>query len=153
MERRTHDYLGPLGYFLIGMGCLLSLQYLAQPTMRPTPWAKALTTGTQVRLFHLPVQMYVLDNGRPPTTAQGLNALLRCPTIAPLPSRWRGPYLTDIPSIPKDAWGNDYLYQSPGPRGEPFVITSLGRDGRPGGEELDADISSVDPLPASARMK
>lgn len=97
---------------------------------------------TQIQNFGSALAFYSEDNGRPPTSAQGLSGLIRRPTIAPLPRNWRGPYLTDTDTIPIDPWDREYVYQSPGPRGEPYVITSLGTDGRPGGDGDDADISS-----------
>ena len=43
--------------------------------------------------------------------------------------------------MPKDPWGNPYLYLNPGNNGEIDIYT-LGRDGRPGGEGIDADIGN-----------
>jgi general secretion pathway protein G len=52
-------------------------------------------------------------------------------------------YLTDVSVIPKDPWGNDFHYEVPGPKGEPFLVSSWGADGKPGGaNEWDADITS-----------
>lgn len=98
---------------------------------------------TQISQFKLPLEMYSLDNGNPPSTQQGLEALISEPTSSPRPRKWTGPYLKDVPSVPKDPWGNDYQYESPGPNGEDYVITSLGADGKPGGSEFDADITST----------
>ena len=44
-------------------------------------------------------------------------------------------------AVPKDPWGRDYVYRSPGEHGE-FDLVSLGRDGRVGGEGEDGDITS-----------
>ena len=46
-----------------------------------------------------------------------------------------------IDRLPKDPWGNEYQYLNPGNNGEIDIYT-LGRDGRPGGEGLDADIGN-----------
>ncbi len=54
---------------------------------------------------------YILDNRMYPTTKQGLEALLKKPTIPPIPSNWRGPYLG---KIPLDPWGYPYNYVCPG---------------------------------------
>ena len=54
--------------------------------------------------------------------------------------RWKGPYLKGG-VIPKDPWGNDYIYKKPGDHGE-FDIISYGADGQPGGEDEDADIGN-----------
>jgi general secretion pathway protein G len=61
------------------------------------------------------------------------------PTSEPLPQRWQG-YLD---KLPKDPWGNAYQYLSPGVKGE-IDVFSLGADGKPGGEGVDADIGSWD---------
>lgn len=54
--------------------------------------------------------------------------------------RWKGPYLKGG-VIPKDPWGNDYLYKKPGEHGE-FDLMSHGADRQPGGEDEDADIGN-----------
>ena len=83
------------------------------------------------------LQQYRLDNDRFPTTEEGLNALRVRPGSA---RNWKGPYTTK--DIPMDPWGNPYLYQSPGPDGQDFLVTSYGEDGAPGGEGNAADITS-----------
>ncbi len=77
-----------------------------------------------------------LDNGRYPSTAEGLEALREKP---PGLKTWAGPYLPK--DIPKDPWGHDYVYKCPGEHGD-FDLLSYGRDGEPGGEGEDADIVS-----------
>jgi general secretion pathway protein G len=58
------------------------------------------------------------------------------------------PTITNYPAngylktVPKDPWGNPYLYTSPGADGREYDIVSYGRDGKPGGEGPDADIAS-----------
>ena len=87
------------------------------------------------------LKLYRLDNGRYPTTEQGLRALIERPAGDPPPTNWKqGGYL-DRPSLPKDPWGNEYLYLNPGLHGEIDVFT-YGRDNLPGGEGPDADIGS-----------
>lgn len=87
------------------------------------------------------LKLYRLDNGTYPTTEQGLKALLSKPTLDPIPNNWKqGGYL-DRSSMPRDPWGNEYRYLSPGTRGEIDVL-SYGRDGQNGGEGPDADIGS-----------
>ena len=78
-----------------------------------------------------------MDNDKYPTTEQGLNALRVQPADA---TGWKGPYTTK--DIPTDPWGNEYLYESPGPNGEDFVIISYGSDGAPGGEGDASDLDS-----------
>jgi general secretion pathway protein G len=92
------------------------------------------TVKAQLVGFEKALEQYRLDVGRYPTTEQGLKALVtRPPNVA----RWEGPYLGK--TVPLDPWGNSYVYKSPGEHGE-VDLTSLGRDGKPGGEGLDADI-------------
>ena len=45
-------------------------------------------------------------------------------------------------SLPKDPWGNEYIYKCPGDENRPFEIISYGADGEPGGEDENADINS-----------
>jgi type II secretion system protein G len=85
------------------------------------------------------VKLYKLDNQRYPTTEQGLQALMTKPTAGPAANGWKtGGY---VDKLPKDPWGNPYLYLSPGVKGE-VDIFSLGADGQPGGTGNDADIGS-----------
>jgi general secretion pathway protein G len=85
------------------------------------------------------LKMYRLDNIRYPSTEQGLQALITKPTIDPIPENWKsGGYLE---KLPKDPWGNPYVYLNPGRHGDIDVI-SLGADGQTGGESKDADIGS-----------
>ena len=87
------------------------------------------------------LKTYYLDNGYYPTTDQGLDALVLEPTTDPVPAKWRkGGYL-EKGKVPKDPWGNDYIYLSPGLHGE-FDIISYGLDGVEGGEDWEADIES-----------
>jgi general secretion pathway protein G len=73
--------------------------------------------------------MYELDNGRYPTTEQGLVALVRKPTAEPVPGNWNGPYLKKK-IIPKDPWGRDYVYRAPGAHNiDGYDLSSLGPDG------------------------
>lgn len=87
------------------------------------------------------LKLYRLDNGRYPTTEQGLQALITKPTAEPLPNNWKqGGYL-ERSGIPKDPWGNVYQYLNPGLRGE-IDVFSFGADGQSGGQGSDADIGS-----------
>ena len=80
-----------------------------------------------------------LDNGRYPSTDQGLPALVEKPTTDPVPANWKnGGYLE---KMPKDPWGHDYLYLNPGIKRE-IDVMSYGADGVQGGEGFDADLGS-----------
>lgn len=83
------------------------------------------------------LRFYRLDNLRYPTQEQGLNALVVRPSAAPLPNNWK-PYLE---KLPKDPWGNAYVYLNPGLHGEMDVF-SYGADGQSGGSGKNADIGS-----------
>ena len=87
------------------------------------------------------LKLYKLDNGSYPSTEQGLEALIEAPTIGQLPRKWRtGGYL-DKARVPKDPWGYDYIYLSPGVHGD-FDLTSYGADGEPEGEGKNEDINN-----------
>jgi general secretion pathway protein G len=77
---------------------------------------------------------FEIDNGRYPSSEEGLMALLQCP--ADLTSTWKGPYLDKFPT---DKWGHDYIYRYPG-TDDPtsFELISMGRDGQLG---TDDDIN------------
>lgn len=94
------------------------------------------TVKAQIVGFEKALQQYRLDTGRFPNTEQGLAALQARPANV---VKWDGPYLEK--SLPMDPWGRAYTYASPGEHGE-FDISSTGRDGRPGGDGLDGDITN-----------
>ena len=86
------------------------------------------------------MKFYRLDNFAYPSSEQGIEALVTQPND-PTIRNWKpGGYLD---RMPKDPWGNPYLYLNPGNNSEIDIYT-LGRDGRPGGEGLDADIGNWD---------
>ena len=75
------------------------------------------------------LDLYEIDNGRYPTTAQGLDALLKEPTASPAPKNWNGPYLKKKKQ-PLDPWGKDYIYVAPGVHNkEDYDLSSSGADG------------------------
>lgn len=101
---------------------------------------KAIST---IKSLESALKTYKLDNGVYPTTEQGLAALVVQPEIDPIPSNWQvGGYL-DAEEVPKDPWGNDFIYTSPTDvEGRDYEIISYGADGQEGGENYDADITS-----------
>jgi len=104
---------------------------------------KAKRTKAQVQIANLEtaLKLYKLDNGYYPTTEQGLQALVEPPAVGQLPKAWReGGYL-EKGKVPKDPWGNEYVYLSPGIHGD-FDLISYGAEGEPGGEGNDADINN-----------
>ncbi len=94
------------------------------------------TAKAQIVAFEKALQQFRVDVGRYPSTEQGLQALLSKPANL---NKWDGPYLEK--TLPADPWGQPYVYVSPGEHGE-VDISSYGRDGRPGGDGLDADVTN-----------
>ena len=104
--------------------------------------AKDAAAKSQIEMLGAALDAYRLDNGRYPTTAQGLAALWELPVSEPRPTGWRGPYLRK--AVPNDPWGNPYLYLSPGDVNlRSYDLISLGADGEVGGEGDDADITNT----------
>ena len=104
--------------------------------------AKFEATKVQIRSIEGALDAYKLDNSFYPTTDQGLDALIKKPESGRIPNQWReGGYLKPA-RIPKDPWGKDYVYLSPGSEGREYDIVSYGADGEPGGEGNNADIQS-----------
>jgi general secretion pathway protein G len=87
------------------------------------------------------LKMYRMQNFAYPTTEQGLEALVTKPTLAPIPRNYKSSGY--IEKLPKDPWGNDYQYTSPGD-GHEYDVSSLGGDGISGGEGENADLSIWD---------
>lgn len=103
--------------------------------------SKRIAAQTQIEIFGMALDSYRLDNGNYPTTEQGLKALQDEPVTAPLPKNWDGPYLKK--EIPKDPWGNSYVYISPGDHdADGYDLISYGADGEEGGERDAKDIVS-----------
>ncbi len=99
--------------------------------------AKINTTKAQISLLGAALDDFRLDNGRYPTTEEGLQALREKPGDL---KTWAGPYLPK--PVPKDAWGFDYHYKSPGDHGA-YDLFSYGMDGTEGGEgAMNKDIVS-----------
>jgi general secretion pathway protein G len=98
--------------------------------------SKQKAAKTQISLFETAMDTYRLDNGKYPTTAQGMQALRVKPEGA---EKWDGPYLPK--DIPLDPWGHPYVYKSPGDHGD-YDIISYGADGSPGGDGENEDVVS-----------
>ena len=97
--------------------------------------AKSKTAAVQLSDFEQGAELFKLDVGRFPTEQEGLQALVEKPSSAP---GWNGPYLKER-TLPKDPWGNDYLYKYPDENGD-LQVYSLGADGTEGGEGENADV-------------
>jgi len=117
---------------LAGTVGIMAFRYIAQ--------ANVASAKSQVQTYALALNSYAMDNNAYPSQEQSLEALWTKPAGEPAPKNWRGPYVEKEPT--KDAWGNAFEYQIPGPNGLPFGLTSLGADGAAGGEGDNADINS-----------
>ncbi|MFO7713382.1 type II secretion system major pseudopilin GspG [Desulfosarcina sp.] len=103
--------------------------------------AKQVKARMQIESISTALKLYKLDSGAYPSTEQGLQALVEVPTSGNIPKNWRkGGYL-EKGKVPKDPWGNDFVYLSPGIHDE-FDLIAYGADGVAGGEDNDADINS-----------
>jgi general secretion pathway protein G len=91
-----------------------------------TKQAQVAATQTQIATYKTALDAYEVDNGYYPKGKSGLMDLIQQPRDS---QNWRGPYL-QADAIPKDPWGNDYIYECPG-RHNPtsYDISSQGPPG------------------------
>ncbi|MDX2169554.1 MAG: type II secretion system major pseudopilin GspG [Deltaproteobacteria bacterium] len=134
---------GEAGFTLIEIMVVVFILALLVALVAPNlmgnlPKAEVAAAKTQIKSLSAAVHTFRLDNGRYPTTAEGLRALIP-PPPANLPRYDPDGYIEDVEAVPEDPWHNPYAYVSDGRR---FEIISYGRDGQPGGDGEDADLSS-----------
>lgn len=98
--------------------------------------SQAKVARAQIEGLSKALDLYRLEVGHYPNSEQGLQALVTAPSEE---SRWSGPYLQK--SVPQDPWGRNYVYRQPGENGE-YDLLSMGKDGQPGGEGEDAEVTS-----------
>ena len=104
--------------------------------------ARQTQAKMQIESLETALKLFKLENGFYPSTEQGLEALVRKPTTGRIPNRWReGGYL-DKGRLPKDPWGYDFIYLSPGVHNRDFDLLSYGADNQAGGEAEDQDITN-----------
>jgi len=102
--------------------------------------AKDATAKSQIEMLGAALDAYRLDNGRYPTTDQGLAVLWQADTRTAA-RNWRGPYLRK--PVPLDPWQHPYSYKAPGPEsGTGYDLVTYAADGQPGGDGENADIVS-----------
>lgn len=119
---------------------LVILASVATPLyFRHVTSARIGTAKTQIKLIGQALMDYRLELGKYPDTSEGLRALVE---NVSQDEKWKGPYIQ--PAVPKDPWGNEYVYVCPGEHGE-YDLSSYGADGQPGGEGENADINSWEP--------
>ncbi|MGD9082266.1 MAG: type II secretion system major pseudopilin GspG [Desulfobacterales bacterium] len=103
--------------------------------------AKQLKAKMQIESLETALKLYKLDNGMYPDTEQGLQALIELPETGIVPKNWRKNGYLEKGRLPKDPWGNEFVYLSPGAHGD-YDIISYGADGVPDGEDKNRDINS-----------
>jgi general secretion pathway protein G len=101
--------------------------------------SKVETTKIQIRNIEGALDQYKRRHGSFPTTEQGLQALVEKPTTGKIPDNY--PPDGYLKTVPKDGWGNDFIFRFPGTNGKVDII-SLGGDGEEGGEGNNADINN-----------
>jgi general secretion pathway protein G len=119
---------------IIILGLLLGL--VAPKFFGKVEKAQTKTAKAQIELLGSALDSFRLDNGRYPTTEEGLSVLREKPSEL---ENWDGPYLPK--PVPKDPWDRPYVYKCPGDHGD-YDLYSFGRDGAEGGEDADQDIVS-----------
>ncbi len=132
--RQTGFSLIEIMVVVVIMGVLAAL--IAPNLLSRPDQARAIAARQDIGTLTQALKLYRLDNGRYPTTEQGLQSL-----VEPPPGAQRGAARGYLDRLPKDPWGTSYQYRNPGTHGE-IDVFSLGADGRPGGEGNDADIGS-----------
>ena len=139
---------GEAGFTLVEMLVVITIIGLIMGLIGPRVLnylseSKVKAAKIQMQSFASSLDLYNLDTGRYPSSAEGLTALVR-PTGG---GAWNGPYLKGA-AVPNDPWNHPYIYRAPAEHG-PYDIISLGSDGQEGGSGAAADIS-LDRLSASA---
>jgi general secretion pathway protein G len=120
---------------LVILGLLASL--VGPRVMKYLGGAKSDSARLQIEDYSATLDMYRLEVGRYPTSDEGLQALVEAP---PGVRGWNGPYLKKK-QLPKDPWGNEYQYKSPGEHGD-YDLYSLGADNDEGGSGENRDVVS-----------
>jgi general secretion pathway protein G len=147
-SRALREAGGEKGFTLIEIMVVIIIlgilaMYVAPKLMGRPEEAKQVRARMDIAALETALKLYKLDNGVYPGTEQGLTALVQRPESGVVPKKWRqGGYL-EKGKVPKDPWGNDYVYLAPGLKGD-FDIISYGADGVPGGENENIDINNWD---------
>lgn len=146
LERTQFNSGGRRGFSLIELLVVITILSVLAAIVVPrvagrSEDARRAKAVADVESIGVALDLFAADNGRYPTTEQGLAALREAPVAPPMPRAWNGPYLKK--ELPMDPWGRPYLYQSPGTHDEAtYDLASLGADGQPGGAGSDTDVTS-----------
>lgn len=142
----NYNKQGPRGFTLLELLVVLVIigilaGYIGPKIIGRPEEARRTKAEIQVSGIETALKLYRLDSGVYPSTDQGLQALVEIPKSGKVPQKWRqGGYL-DANTVPRDPWGNQFVYLSPGLHGD-FDLSSYGADGEQGGEGSDRDINS-----------
>jgi general secretion pathway protein G len=117
---------------LVILGLLASV--VGYQIMNKVREAKSRVAKIQITELEGALTAYSLDMGHEPSTAEGLEALIRNPGS----DSWNGPYLAKYEVLPPDPWQHAYQYRCPGQHGD-YDIYSFGPDGTDG---TDDDVCS-----------
>jgi general secretion pathway protein G len=117
--------------------------WVAPKIMSRPEQAKQVKAQLDIQNLETALKLYKLDNGKYPSTEQGLLALVEKPETGIVPKKWKDGGYLEKGRVPNDPWGNEFIYLSPGLKGD-FDIISYGADGVPGGENEDRDINNWD---------
>lgn len=146
--KRFHIPLKQTGFTLLEMLVVLVIIGMLAGLVGPRLFgkvdaSKVKTAQTQIKMIKGSLQTMRLDLSRFPTAAEGLVILYYPPNEERIKSLWQGPYIDE--EVPLDPWNTPYQYSIPGPVGQPFALYSLGADGKPGGDDYNADIGILPP--------
>jgi general secretion pathway protein G len=139
-QRRTRH--GEAGFTLVEMLVVITIIALIVGLVGPRVLnylteSKVKAAKIQIESLGSALDLYFLDVGRYPTSAEGLGALVQRPGTTQL---WNGPYLRGG-ALPNDPWGRAYVYRSPGQQSS-YDLISFGADGQEGGTGAAADITN-----------
>lgn len=136
LDRRQRGFtLIELLVVLVILGLLASLA--GPKVINYLGGAKSDSAKLQIEEFGASLDLFKLETGRYPSSQEGLQALVQAPSGL---TGWNGPYLKKK-AVPKDPWGNDYHYVSPGQHSQ-YDLSSLGADNREGGEGENKDVTN-----------
>jgi general secretion pathway protein G len=146
VSHRTESIRARRGFTLIELLVVIAIIATLAAVVAPSIFgnvgdARQSAAKAQIQILSLALDAYRLDTFDYPSTAEGLVSLRAVPARLAGSGRWRGPYLRQ--DVPLDPWGRPYAYTAPGiANPTAFDLHTLGRDGVPGGDGEDADVTS-----------